>query len=169
MTGIPPRSLSLLLRRTRLLEKRRKMMHSISACCEMASCGKSIASCLEDRRAERWHSRLRQLLGKAHPFRSAHRASLALSTRILILSEQLFYYPKDAAAPTAPPHAAARNTLTFVSAPQPEASLAGQGEDTVTVLEHTFLAASENGFVLSREAEMAWTCIAPGAQARLAW
>ncbi len=87
-------------------------------------------------------------------------------TRILILSEQLFYYPKDAAAP---PHAPARNTLTFVSAPQSEASFAGQGEDTVTVLEHTFLAASENGFVLSRDAEIAWTCIAPGAQARLAW
>lgn len=53
--------------------------------------------------------------------------------------------------------------------PQSESGLAGQGEDTVTVLEDTFLAASENGLMLSRAEEMAWTCITPGAQAQLAW
>ena len=53
--------------------------------------------------------------------------------------------------------------------PRSESALVGQGEDTVTVLEDTFLAASENGFMLSRGDEMAWTCITPGAQARLAW
>jgi len=85
-------------------------------------------------------------------------------------SVQLFYCPKDAAAPTAAPHATAKNTLTFVSVPQSESTLAGQGDDdTVTVLEETFLAASENGFMLSRDAEIAWTCTTPGAQARLAW
>jgi hypothetical protein len=83
-------------------------------------------------------------------------------------SVQLFYCPNDAAAHTIPLHAA-KNTLSFVTAPQCESALAGQGEDTVTVLEDTFLAASENGFMLSREDEMTWTCVTPGAQARLAW
>ncbi|KAF8495724.1 hypothetical protein F5888DRAFT_1615424 [Russula emetica] len=81
-------------------------------------------------------------------------------------SVQLFYCPEDIAAP---PHATAKNTLTFVAVPQFESALAGQGDDTVTVLEDTFLAASENGFMLSRENEMTGTCITPGAQARLAW
>lgn len=53
--------------------------------------------------------------------------------------------------------------------PQSESALAGQEEDTVTVLEDAFLAASENGFMLSRENEMTWTCVTPGAQARLVW
>ncbi|KAN0114252.1 hypothetical protein V8E52_006902 [Russula decolorans] len=81
-------------------------------------------------------------------------------------SVQLFYCPKDTAAP---PQATSKNSLTFVALPQSESALAGQGEDTVTVLEDTFLAASENGFMISREDEMAWTCITPGAQARLVW
>jgi len=81
-------------------------------------------------------------------------------------SVQLFYCPKD----TAPlPHSPAKSTLTFVAVPQFEPVLAGQDEDTVTVLEDTFIAASENGFMLSRQDEMAWTCITPGAQARLVW
>jgi hypothetical protein len=91
---------------------------------------------------------------------------LAPRSRILTLSEQLFYCPKDTAVL---PHATAEDTLTFLAVPQSESALAGQGEDTVTVLEDTFLAASENGFMLSREDEKAWTCVTPGAQARLAW
>jgi len=83
-------------------------------------------------------------------------------------SVQLFHSPNDAAAPTAPPHAA-KDALTFIAVPQCESTIAGQGEDTVTVLEDRFLAASENGFMLSRENEMTWTCITPGSQARLAW
>jgi hypothetical protein len=42
-------------------------------------------------------------------------------------------------------------------------------DDEVTVLEDTFVAASENGFTLRRGDEATWTCIAPGAQARLTW
>jgi len=91
---------------------------------------------------------------------------LAPPRRILTHSGQLFYCPKDTAAP---PHAAAKNSLTFVAVPPSESALSGPEEDTVTVLEDTFLAASENGFMLSREDEMAWTCISPGAQARLHW
>ena len=146
--------------------KREKTTRSISASCEMVSYGKSIASCPEDLRAERWLSSLRQPPEKAHPFRSVRRFPLAPPSQILIPSEQLFYCPKDTAAP---PRAPAKSTFTFVAVPQSELALAGQGEDAVTILEDTFLAASENGFILSREDEMAWTCITPGAQARLAW
>jgi len=32
-----------------------------------------------------------------------------------------------------------------------------------------FVAASENGFMLGREGEKTWTCVAPGSQTRLAW
>ena len=168
ITGIPLRSSSLLLRRAHLLEKRQKTISSISACCEMVTCGKSIASCPEVPHAERWHLTLRQLPGKAHPFRSVCRC-LASRSRHSHFSEQLFYCPNDAADHTIPLHAA-KSSLTFVTAPQCESALAGQREeDTVTVLEDTFLAASENGFMLSREDEMTWTCITPGAQARLAW
>ena len=60
-----------------------------------------------------------------------------------------------------------KNTLTFVASPQ--APLVEAEERDVTVLEDTFVAASENGFVLRRGDEATWTCIAPGAQARLTW
>ena len=60
-----------------------------------------------------------------------------------------------------------KNTLTFVASPQ--APLVEAEEGDVTVLEDTFVAASENGFVLRQGDEATWTCIAPGAQARLTW
>ena len=60
-----------------------------------------------------------------------------------------------------------KNTLTFVASPQ--APLAEEQEEDVAVLEDTFVAASENGFMLRRGDEVKWTCIAPGAQARLTW
>ena len=60
-----------------------------------------------------------------------------------------------------------KNTLTFVASPQ--APLADEEEGDVTVLGDTFVAASENGFMLRRGDEATWTCIAPGAQARLTW
>ena len=82
---------------------------------------------------------------------------------ILILIEQLFHCSNDAAAPTVPPHAPhpAKDALTFMAVPQCESAVAVQGEDTVTILEDRFLAASGNGFMLSREDEMTWTCITP--------
>jgi hypothetical protein len=45
----------------------------------------------------------------------------------------------------------------------------GDNDDGGTILEDTFVAASENGFMLRRGDEATWTCIAPGAQARLTW
>ena len=90
-----------------------------------------------------------------------------LLARFLSFSEQLFYCLKD--TNDLPHDTTAKNSLTFVAVPQSESAVAGQGEDTVTVLEDTFLAASENGFMLSREDEIAWTCVTPGAQARLSW
>jgi hypothetical protein len=42
-------------------------------------------------------------------------------------------------------------------------------EDAVTVVEHGSVAASENGFMVSRSDEVAWTCTAPGAAAQMAW
>ena len=63
----------------------------------------------------------------------------------------------------------AKNTLTFVAASQSDLAPAEEREDAVTVLDDVFVAASENGFMLGRENEMPWTCVAPGAQARIAW
>ena len=60
-----------------------------------------------------------------------------------------------------------KNTLTFVASPQ--APLVDEEEGDVMVLEDTFVAASENGFMLRQGDEATWTCIAPGAQARLTW
>ena len=71
-------------------------------------------------------------------------------------------------ASTAPPRAA-KDALAFIAVPSCESALGGQGEDTVTILEDRFLAASENGFMLSREEEVTWTYIIRGSQARLAW
>ena len=73
--------------------------------------------------------------------------SLVPPSQILILSAQLFYCSRDTAGPR---HATAKSTFTLVAVPQFESALSGQGEDTVTVLDNTFLAASENGFMLSR-------------------
>ena len=60
-----------------------------------------------------------------------------------------------------------KDTFTFVASLQ--APLVEEQEGDVTVLEDTFVAASENGFMLRRGDEATWTCIAPGAQARLTW
>jgi hypothetical protein len=70
--------------------------------------------------------------------------------------------------------ALSNKTLAFVAAPQVGDHAAvlveeGDNDDEVTVLEDTFVAASENGFMLRRGDEATWTCIAPGAQARLTW
>ena len=63
----------------------------------------------------------------------------------------------------------AKNTFTFVAAPQSDSALAEGGGDDVTTLDDVFVAASENGFMLGREDETPWTCVAPGAQAQVAW
>ena len=47
--------------------------------------------------------------------------------------------------------------------------LADEEDEGVTVLEDTFVAASENVFMLRRGDEATWTCIAPGAQVCLTW
>ena len=60
-----------------------------------------------------------------------------------------------------------KNTLAFAVSPQ--TPLVDEEKEDVTVLEDTFVAASENGFMLRRGDEATWTCIAPGAQARLTW
>lgn len=68
------------------------------------------------------------------------------------------------------PGALPKNTLAFIASDAPPPLLeGGDGDDDVVVLEDTFVAESENGFMLSREGEATWTCIAPGAQARLTW
>ncbi|KAI9451105.1 hypothetical protein BJY52DRAFT_1125436 [Lactarius psammicola] len=68
----------------------------------------------------------------------------------------------------------AKKTLAFVASPQVSddatALVEEEGDDDgVTVVEDTFVAASENGFMLKRGREATWTCIAPGAQVRLTW
>jgi len=96
---------------------------SISVCCEAETCRKSIPSC-PGVRAERWRLRRRQLLGSYYIVQMMR------------------------AAPTAPSHAA-KDALIFIAVPQCESAFAGQGEDTVTVLEDRFLAARENRFMPS--------------------
>jgi len=82
---------------------------------------------------------------------------------------QLFHRPSDVSAPSTPPHAA-KNTLTFMAAPQFDSIPSEEkGDASITVLDDVFVAASENGFVLGREGEKTWTCVAPGSQTRLAW
>ncbi|KAN0127952.1 hypothetical protein V8E53_013574 [Lactarius tabidus] len=65
------------------------------------------------------------------------------------------------------------NTLTFVASSQVSNDTATPLEechdDDVTALEDSFVAASENGFLLRRGEEAAWTSIAPGAQVCLTW
>ena len=60
-----------------------------------------------------------------------------------------------------------KNTLAFAVSPQ--APLVEEEGEDVKVLEDSFVAASENGFMLRRGDEATWTCIAPGAQVRLTW
>ena len=67
------------------------------------------------------------------------------------------------------PTHSAKNTLTFVAVPQFDLAHAEERGDAVTVLDEVFVAASENGFMLGRENETPWTCVAPGAQAQIAW
>jgi len=106
-------------------------------------------------------------LSQVHPIMSGGpRGTMALETETA--PGELLHCSNDAAAPTAPSHAA-KDALIFIAVPQCELAFAGQGEDTVTVLEDRFLAARENGFMPSREDEMTWTCITPGSQARLTW
>jgi len=88
-------------------------------------------------------------------------------------SVQLFHRPMNYDIGSAlPDHA--KNTLAFVASLQ-DAALPFVGEEEgddgggVMVLEDSFVAASENGFMLRRGGEVTWTCIAPGAQARLTW
>ncbi|KAI0265603.1 hypothetical protein BC834DRAFT_924224 [Gloeopeniophorella convolvens] len=84
---------------------------------------------------------------------------------------QLFHRPRTGAVSAAPP-SAAKHTLTFTASIQPDAApppAVESADSEVTVLDDAFVAASENGFMVSREAETTWTCTAPDAQARLAW
>ena len=45
----------------------------------------------------------------------------------------------------------AKNTLTFVAAPQSDSAPAKEREDAITVLDDMLIAASENRFMLGRE------------------
>ncbi|KAH9954523.1 hypothetical protein BGW80DRAFT_1400930 [Lactifluus volemus] len=62
-------------------------------------------------------------------------------------SVQLFHRPNDDAVPIA----------------------AVEEENLVTIVEHAFVAASENGFMVSHSDEVTWTCTYPGSAAQLAW
>ncbi|KII96207.1 hypothetical protein PLICRDRAFT_663471 [Plicaturopsis crispa FD-325 SS-3] len=86
---------------------------------------------------------------------------------------QIYHRPE-----TAPPHipsrytlpAADRRTLTFAaSAAELHTEVSSSGADDTRVLANTFLAASENGFSLSRGKEAAWRCAIPGGLAGLSW
>ena len=69
--------------------------------------------------------------------------------------------------PTVWPHTA-KDTLTFLAVPESGSALVEE-EDAVRIVEHAFVAVSENGFMVSRSDEVTWTCTAPGAEAQLAW
>ena len=104
---------------------------------------------------------LRRLLGRARAFRYAARIISFQSTLNAYI--WLFHRPITShdIAGVLP-----KDTLAFVASPQ--APLVEEEED-FTVLEDSFVAASENVFTLKRGDEATWTCIARGAQAYLAW
>jgi len=64
-----------------------------------------------------------------------------------------------------------KNTLAFVASPPVGDDMVEEvgSNDDVTVLEHTFVAASKSGFMLSRGSEPTWMRFAPGAETRLTW
>lgn len=89
---------------------------------------------------------------------------------------QLFHRPKSATLSALPSVAATPehgSTFTFVTSPSdvhPDAvGTPLDGDDDVTVFDNAFVAASENGFLLSRGEEAAWTCKVVGAEARLSY
>jgi len=77
--------------------------------------------------------------------------------------DSYFTAHNDAAAPTNLPHAA-KDMLTFVVSPQSAATIL---EDSLRTNGEREIAG--NGFMLGNKDETTWTCVAPGAQARLAW
>ncbi|KAH9954530.1 hypothetical protein BGW80DRAFT_1467765 [Lactifluus volemus] len=76
-------------------------------------------------------------------------------------SVQLSHRPNDDAVPTVWPHLLLA-ALESDSAPV-------EREHSVTIVEHAFVAASENGFMVRRSDEVAWTCTSPGSAAQLGW
>ncbi|KAA1473825.1 hypothetical protein DENSPDRAFT_840322 [Dentipellis sp. KUC8613] len=97
---------------------------------------------------------------------------------------QLFHGPRTGApAPTLPPSLLQGKTkhLSFITAsPEPTAAQeAYEGGDEMHVLEHAFLAASENGFLLGNtgagagaeggEPAQTWTCTVPGGVVSVEW
>ncbi|TFK69551.1 hypothetical protein BDN72DRAFT_840280 [Pluteus cervinus] len=64
--------------------------------------------------------------------------------------------------------------LSFIASEESTGAVAHSGsslpgQDEVQRLENTFVAASENGFVLSRREEAPWLCAVPGSVASLEW
>ena len=84
-------------------------------------------------RAERWRLKLRRLPGKAHSFRSVYLHPLASHSRI---SHPLSISYSNAQMTPLLQHAT-KNSFTFVAVPQFESVLAGQEEDTATVVHDT--------------------------------
>ena len=68
------------------------------------------------------------------------------------------------------------NTLAFLTSDDSQEihahGFSEQAAETMHTLPNTFLASSENGFVMSRsgdEAEASWTCTVPGGLGSLQW
>lgn len=90
----------------------------------------------------------------------------------------------ESSSSSSPLPASAHRTFGFLACPEapyspPESTDGGQShaaDETVQIISDTFLASSENGFILSRpetgsdgEGEAAWNCSAPGGLATIEW
>ncbi|KAH9956226.1 hypothetical protein BGW80DRAFT_1450310 [Lactifluus volemus] len=69
-------------------------------------------------------------------------------------SVQLFHRPNDDAVPIVWPHSS-KNTLTLLAALESD-SAAVEEENSVTIVEHVFVAASENGFMRDESVDNPW-------------
>ncbi|RDB16060.1 hypothetical protein Hypma_003478 [Hypsizygus marmoreus] len=109
-----------------------------------------------------------------------HRGSISLESQNAPMAGtqvQFFHRPKSTIvkAPTRS-SLSSINSIQFLTAPETtlEANT-DQAEETesVKIISNTFLASSENGFIICRsdhdEAETAWTCTVPGGVATLEW
>ncbi|KAK7048230.1 hypothetical protein R3P38DRAFT_2868125 [Favolaschia claudopus] len=95
----------------------------------------------------------------------------SMSAPVVNTRVQFFHRPRSTAT-TLPQDL--RHTLSFAARPSMEQSSAlPELSSDVLVLDDTFLAASEGGFILSRsekgKGEAAWSCAIPGSLATLQW
>ncbi|KAF5367783.1 hypothetical protein D9615_010494 [Tricholomella constricta] len=94
--------------------------------------------------------------------------SLASQTAPVVGTQvQFFHRPKSLKLDV--PAAASVPTIKFLSCAEVSSDAADAAVGDVVTVPNTFIGASENGFVLSRPGEAAWTCTVAGGVASIEW